>query len=159
MTVNLIYVGNTRESYFLSAMAEYEKRLTPYLKLINHEIKEEKLPDSPSESQVAEAITKEGDRILAAMPKKSKNVALCIEGKLISSEEFSEFIVRSCSEGFSSFTFIIGGAFGLDERIKKACDLRLSISKMTFTHRMARLLLLEQLYRAENIANGGKYHK
>ena len=159
MNVTLIYVGNIREKYLLDAVAEYEKRLSAYGKLTNIELKEEKLPDDPSDAQIAAAIEKEGDRILSVLPPKSKKIALCVEGKQLSSEEFSEYISKAEAEGSSSFTFIIGGAFGLDERVKSVCDLKLSLSKMTFTHRFARILLLEQIYRAKNIAAGGKYHK
>lgn len=158
-TVNLIYVGNIRENYLLAAAAEYEKRLSTYCRLVCTELKEEKLPDEPSQAQIDAAIKKEGERILAVLPQKSKKIALCVEGKQISSEEFSSLLKTAENSGFSQISFIIGGAFGLSEEVKKVCDFRLSLSKMTFTHRFARILLLEQIYRAENIAAGGKYHK
>ena len=158
-TVNLIYVGNIRENYLLAAAAEYEKRLSAYCRLVCTELKEEKLPDEPSQAQIDAAIKKEGERILAVLPQKSKKIALCVEGKQISSEEFSSLLKTAENSGFSQISFIIGGAFGLSEEVKKVCDFRLSPSKMTFTHRFARILLLEQIYRAENIAAGGKYHK
>lgn len=158
-TVNLIYVGNIRENYLLAAAAEYEKRLSAYCRLVCTELKEEKLPDEPSHAQIDAAIKKEGERILAVLPQKSKKIALCVEGKQISSEEFSSLLKTAENSGFSQISFIIGGAFGLSEEVKKVCDFRLSLSKMTFTHRIARILLLEQIYRAENIAAGGKYHK
>ncbi len=158
-TVNLIYVGNIRENYLLAAAAEYEKRLSVYCRLVCTELKEEKLPDEPSQAQIDAAIKKEGERILAVLPQKSKKIALCVEGKQISSEEFSSLLKTAENSGFSQISFIIGGAFGLSEEVKKVCDFRLSLSKMTFTHRMARILLLEQIYRAENIAAGGKFHK
>lgn len=158
-TVNLIYVGNIRENYLLAAAAEYEKRLSAYCRLVCTELKEEKLPDEPSQAQIDAAIKKEGERILAVLPQKSKKIALCVEGKQISSEDFSSLLKTAENSGFSQISFIIGGAFGLSEEVKKVCDFRLSLSKMTFTHRFARILLLEQIYRAENIAAGGKYHK
>ncbi len=158
-TVNLIYVGNIRENYLLAAAAEYEKRLSAYCRLVCTELKEEKLLDEPSQAQIDAATKKEGERILAVLPQKSKKIALCVEGKQISSEEFSSLIKTAENSGFSQISFIIGWAFGLSEEVKKVCDFRLSLSKMTFTHRMARILLLEQIYRAENIAAGGKYHK
>ena len=158
-TINLIYVGNIRENYLLAAVAEYEKRLSAYCRLVCTEIKEEKLPDYPSQAQTEAAMKKEGERILAVLPQKSKKIALCVEGKQLSSEEFSSLIKNAENSGFSQISFIIGGAFGLSEEVKKVCDFRLSLSKMTFTHRFARILLLEQIYRAENIAAGGKYHK
>lgn len=158
-TINLIYVGNIRENYLLAAVAEYEKRLSAYCRLVCTEIKEEKLPDDPSQAQTEAAMKKEGERILAVLPRKSMKIALCVEGKQLSSEEFSSLIKNAENGGFSQISFIIGGAFGLSEEVKKVCDFRLSLSKMTFTHRFARILLLEQIYRAENIAAGGKYHK
>ena len=158
-TINLIYVGNIRETYLLAAVAEYEKRLSAYCRLVCTEIKEEKLPDDPSQAQTEAAMKKEGERILAVLPRKSMKIALCVEGKQLSSEEFSSLIKNAENSGFSQISFIIGGAFGLSEEVKKVCDFRLSLSKMTFTHRFARILLLEQIYRAENIAAGGKYHK
>lgn len=158
-TINLIYVGNIRENYLLAAVAEYEKRLSAYCRLVCTEIKEEKLPDDPSQAQTEAAMKKEGERILAVLPRKSMKFALCVEGKQLSSEEFSSLIKNAENSGFSQISFIIGGAFGLSEEVKKVCDFRLSLSKMTFTHRFARILLLEQIYRAENIAAGGKYHK
>lgn len=158
-TINLIYVGNIRENYLLAAVAEYEKRLSAYCRLVCTEIKEEKLPDDPSQAQTEAAMKKEGERILAVLPRKSIKIALCVEGKQLSSEEFSSLIKNAENSGFSQISFIIGGAFGLSEEVKKVCDFRLSLSKMTFTHRFARILLLEQIYRAENIAAGGKYHK
>lgn len=158
-TINLIYVGNIRENYLLAAAAEYEKRLSAYCRLVCTEIKEEKLPDDPSQAQTEAAMKKEGERILAVLPRKSMKFALCVEGKQLSSEEFSSLIKNAENSGFSQISFIIGGAFGLSEEVKKVCDFRLSLSKMTFTHRFARILLLEQIYRAENIAAGGKYHK
>ena len=158
-TINLIYVGNIRENYLLAAVAEYEKRLSAYCRLVCTEIKEEKLPDDPSQAQTEAAMKKEGERILAVLPRKSMKIALCVEGKQLSSEEFSSLIKNAENSGFPQISFIIGGAFGLSEEVKKVCDFRLSLSKMTFTHRFARILLLEQIYRAENIAAGGKYHK
>ncbi len=158
-TINLIYVGNIRENYLLAAVAEYEKRLSAYCRLVCTEIKEEKLPDDPSQAQTEAAMKKEGERILAVLPRKSMKIALCVEGKQLSSEEFSSLIKNAENSGFSQISFIIGGAFGLSDEVKKVCDFRLSLSKMTFTHRFARILLLEQIYRAENIAAGGKYHK
>ena len=122
-------------------------------------MKEEKPPDNPSDSEIALVIRKEGDRLLEALPKKGYKIALCVEGNQISSEELAKKIQSVTVSGDSEITFIIGGAFGMDERIKKASNFRLSISKMTFTHRMMRVILAEQIYRALNILSGGSYHK
>ena len=157
-TINLIYVGNIRENYLLAAVAEYEKRLSAYCRLVCTEIKEEKLPDDPSQAQTEAAMKKEGERILAVLPRKSMKIALCVEGKQLSSEEFSSLIKNAENSGFSQISFIIGGAFGLSEEVKKVCDFRLSLSKMTFSHQMVRLIFVEQLYRALTILNHEPYH-
>ena len=109
--------------------------------------------------EIATAIKKEGERILAALPQRAYNIALCVEGKQLSSERFSERLTSIASEGFSDVCLIIGGSDGLSDEVKNSCRMRLSISEMTFPHQLMRVILLEQLYRAFNIANGGKYHK
>ena len=158
LQINILYVGNIKDKFFQDAVSEYEKRLSGFCKLKNIELKEEK-PKDESDTEIALVIKKEGDRLLEAIPPKSYKIALCVEGKQISSEELAERISDIPLSGYSEITFIIGGAFGMDERVKKAADFRLSISKMTFTHRMMRVILIEQIYRALNIASGGIYHK
>ena len=158
LQINILYVGNIKDKFFQDAVSEYEKRLSGFCKLKNIELKEEK-PKDESDTEIALVIKKEGDRLLEAIPPKSYKIALCVEGKQISSEELAERISDIPLSGYSEITFIIGGAFGMDERVKKAADFRLSISKMTFTHRMMRVILIEQIYRALNIASRGHYHK
>ena len=158
LQINILYVGNIKDKFFQDAVSEYEKRLNGFCKLKNIELKEEK-PKDESESEIATIIRKEGDRLLEAIPPKSYKIALCVEGKQISSEDLAQKISEIPLSGYSEITFIIGGAFGMDERVKKAADFRLSISKMTFTHRMMRVILIEQIYRALNIVGGGHYHK
>lgn len=158
LQINILYVGNIKDKFFQDAVSEYEKRLSGFCKLKNIELKEEK-PKDESDTEIELVIKKEGDRLLEAIPPKSYKIALCVEGKQISSEELAERISYIPLSGYSEITFIIGGAFGMDERVKKAADFRLSISKMTFTHRMMRVILIEQIYRALNIASGGHYHK
>lgn len=158
LQINILYVGNIKDKFFQDAVSEYEKRLSGFCKLKNIELKEEK-PKDESDAEIAAIIRKEGSRLLEAIPPKSYKIALCVEGKQISSEELAQKISDIPLSGYSEITFIIGGAFGMDERVKKAADFRLSISKMTFTHRMMRVILIEQIYRALNIASGGHYHK
>ena len=158
LQINILYVGNIKDKFFQDAVSEYETRLSGFCKLKNIELKEEK-PKDESDTEIALVIKKEGDRLLEAIPPKSYKIALCVEGKQISSEELAERISDIPLSGYSEITFIIGGAFGMDERVKKVADFRLSISKMTFTHRMMRVILIEQIYRALNIASGGHYHK
>ncbi len=136
-----------------------EKRGSGLCKIKNIELKEEKPPDNPSDSEIALIIRKEGDRLMENLPKKGYKIALCVEGTQLSSEELAKKIESVAVSGDSEITFIIGGAFGMDERVKKTANYRLSISKMTFTHRMMRVILEEQIYRALNILSGGHYHK
>lgn len=159
LRIHIIHVGTLKEKYLSDAVAEYEKRLSAYCCINNISIKEERLSDKPSDSEVANAIKKEGERILAALPQRSYNIAMCVEGKQLSSEKFSECISSVANDGFSDICLIIGGSDGLSEKVKASCRMRLSVSEMTFPHQLMRVILLEQLYRAFNIAAGGKYHK
>lgn len=159
LQINILYVGNIKDNFFAQAVAEYEKRLSGLCKIKNIELKEEKPPDNPSESEIALIIKKEGDRLIKNLPKKGYKIALCVEGTQISSEELARKIESVAVSGDSEITFIIGGAFGMDERVKRAANYRLSVSKMTFTHRIMRVILIEQIYRALNILSGGHYHK
>lgn len=159
LQINILYVGNIKDKFYAEAVKEYEKRLSAFCKIKNIELKEEKPPENSSDAEIALVIKKEGDRLLEALPKKGYKIALCVEGTQISSEELAKKIRNVTVSGDSEITFIIGGAFGMDERVKKAADYRLSISKMTFTHRMMRVILAEQIYRALNILAGGNYHK
>lgn len=159
MQINIIYVGNIKDKYFSDAVKEYEKRLSAYCKVVNTEIKEAKIPENASAAQINKAIEEEGEKILSVLPQKSYKIALAVEGTMLSSEELAKKIDLSLTGGYSSISFIIGGAFGMSEKVKKACDMMLSVSRMTFTHRMMRVIILEQIYRAYNILSGGKYHK
>lgn len=159
MQINIIYVGNIKDKYFSDAVKEYEKRLSAYCKVVNTEIKEAKIPENASAAQINKAIEEEGEKILSVLPQKSYKIALAVEGAMLSSEELAKKIDLSLTGGYSSISFIIGGAFGMSEKVKKSCDMMLSVSRMTFTHRMMRVIILEQIYRAYNILSGGKYHK
>mgnify|MGYP002585262852 FL=1 len=159
MQINIIYVGNIKDKYFSDAVKEYEKRLSAYCKVVNTEIKETKIPENASAAQINKAIEEEGEKILSVLPQKSYKIALAVEGAMLSSEELAKKIDFSLTGGYSSISFIIGGAFGMSEKVKKSCDMMLSVSRMTFTHRMMRVIILEQIYRAYNILSGGKYHK
>ena len=159
LQINILYVGNIKDKFYAEAVQEYEKRLSAFCKIKNIELKEEKPPENPSDAEITLVIKKEGDRLLEAMPKKGYKIALCVEGTQISSEDLAKKIESVTVAGDSEITFIIGGAFGMDERVKKMANYRLSISKMTFTHRMMRVILAEQIYRALNILSGGNYHK
>ncbi len=157
--IHIVHVGTIKEKYLTDAVKEYEKRLSAYCSIDNISVKEERLGDKPSHAEISAAVKREGERILASLPPRAYNIALCVEGKQLSSEKFSERITSVASEGFSDICLIIGGSDGLSEDVKSACRMRLSISEMTFPHQLMRVILLEQLYRAFNIAAGGKYHK
>ena len=157
--VRLICVGKLKEKFYREACAEYEKRLKGYCKLEIIELTEQRLPDSPSQAQIDAALAKEAEAIRAKIPAGSAVVAMCIEGATLSSEQFADKLSKWMGSGVSYISVLIGGSCGLDESLKKSAQLRLSMSPMTFPHHLARVMVLEQLYRALNIASGGKYHK
>lgn len=156
--VTVITVGNLKEAYWRDAVAEYEKRLSAFCKPNMIQLKETKLPENPSEGEIRAALADEAKRILAAMPPKSFRVALCVEGKQLSSEELAERMEHAVNEN-GNLCFVIGSSHGLDEEVKAACQMRLSVSKLTFPHQMMRPLLLEVIYRSFSILKGTRYHK
>ena len=159
MHVRIIAVGKVKEKYLQEGILEYTKRLRPYLDLQILEINEEKRPASAASSVEKTAMEKEGIRILAAIPAGSFTIALDVKGADWSSTKLAESFRQWELAGKNQFTFIIGGDLGLDKEVLSQCDMLLSLSNMTFTHPMARFLLLEQLYRACRINSGEPYHK
>lgn len=159
MVIKIIAVGRLKERYLQEAFAEYEKRLSAFCRLTVEEVEQVKLPNDPSDAEIDKALNTEAERILQKIPPGSTTVPLCIEGKQMPSERFAEYIGRKSANGTSTFVFIIGGSFGLSERVKKLADIKLSMSEMTFPHRLARVMLAEQLYRAFSILGNRKYHK
>lgn len=157
MQINLITVGKLKESWLRDAYAEYDKRLQRYCRLHLVELPESRLPESPSDQEIAAALAQESKAILAAC--KGRIIAMCIEGKMRSSEEFAAMLEQTAVAGDSTVSFVIGSSFGLSDDVKKQADMKFSMSPMTFTHQIARILLMEQLYRAFQINTGGKYHK
>lgn len=158
INVTVIAVGKLKESYLRDGCNEYIKRLGAYSKINIVEIDEEKICDNPSQNQIDSVIKKEGERIIKKIPKNSAVIPLCIEGKEYSSPEFSSLIEKISLEN-SSICFVIGGSFGLSEDVKKLGNTKLSFGKMTLPHQLARMVLLEQVYRAFSISNNSKYHK
>lgn len=159
LTIRLICVGKLGEKFWKQASDEYEKRLGAYCKLEIVELPEQRLPDSPSSGQIEAALRKEKELIEAKIPAGAGVIAMCIEGKTLDSEAFAEWIERKLVSGTSKLAVLIGGSCGMDETLKQKADLRLSMSPMTFPHHLARVMVLEQIYRALNINAGGKYHK
>lgn len=159
INVTVIALGKLKESYMREFCAEYEKRLKPFCRLGIVELTPYALPDNPSQKQIELALDAEAEKIKEKIPSGSYVVSLCIEGKQKSSEELANMFNTVSLGGVSSFVFIIGSSFGLSEKIKAVSDERFSMSRLTFPHQMARVMLLEQIYRAFSINGGGKYHK
>ena len=157
--VTVLCVGKLKEKFYIDAAAEYVKRLQRHCKLELIELPEQRLPDAPSPAEIQKALRAEGDAIREKLPKGGAVIALCIEGKPCSSQELSRRMADLAVQGKTQLTFLIGGSVGLDEDLKRRADWRLSMSPMTFPHHMARIMLLEQIYRAYQIADGTKYHK
>lgn len=156
--VTVITVGSLKESYWREALAEYEKRLAAFCKLNVLQLKEARVGDDPSEGEIKAALADEGKRILETMPPRSYRIALCVEGKQFSSEALTKKLETVLAEN-GTLCLVIGSSHGLSDEVKNACQLRLSVSELTFPHQMMRVLLLEVLYRSFSIIKGTKYHK
>ena len=160
LSVRILCVGKLKERFYLDAAQEYAKRLSPYCRLTVQELSEQRLPPSPSQAQIDAALTQEGQSIAAHIPAGAFTVALCVEGALRSSPQLAELVQRCQQDGERKhLVFLIGGSYGLAEEVKARADVRLSMSPMTFPHHLARVMLLEQLYRAFKINEGSAYHK
>ncbi len=157
--VTLLCVGKLKEAYFEAAFAEYRKRLGAFCRFTAVEIAEQRLPAEPSEREIAAALEKEAAELEKRIPAGAAVVAMCVEGKQCSSPEFARRLADWQNAGRSQICFLIGGSCGLAERVKRRADLRLSVSEMTFPHHLFRVMLAEQIYRAFQINEGGKYHK
>ncbi len=157
--ITLIVMGKLKEKFYLSAAAEYEKRLKGYCSFRLLELPEHRLPEDPSPAEIQAGLDKEAELIFAKVP---KNSWLCIftpEGKILSSEEFAGKLKEVKNMGKSSACFLIGSSFGISQKVKDKADFKLSMGRMTFPHHLARIMVLEQIYRAEAIQAGSKYHK
>ena len=159
LSVHLICVGKLKEKFYLEACAEYMKRLSPYCKLTLTELPEVKLPQNPSLGEIAAALDKEGDAIRAKIPPNSSVVALCVEGKMRSSEELASLVRTWEQNAAKHLVFVIGGSYGLHPSVKAEAWVQLSMSPMTFPHHLARVMVLEQIYRDFKINEGSSYHK
>lgn len=157
--ITLIVMGKLKEKFYLSAAAEYEKRLKGYCSFKIIELPEHRLPEDPSPAEIQAGLDKEAELIFSKIP---KNSWLCIftpEGKILSSEEFAGKLKEVKNMGKSSAAFLIGSSFGISQKVKDKADYKLSMGRMTFPHHLARIMVLEQIYRAEAIQAGSKYHK
>ena len=156
--ITLITVGTLKENYLKDAVGEYKKRLSQYARVDEVNIKEEKINNEDDPSEIKRALESEADKIIAAIPKGSAKIALCVEGKQYDSVALAGLIGRMIDEG-GKITLIIGSSHGLSERVKRECDVRLSVSALTFPHQLMRVVLYEALYRSFTILAGKKYHK
>lgn len=159
LRVTVLCVGKLKETYWRDACAEYAKRLSAFCRLDITEVAEERLPEHPSPAQIAATVEAEGKRLLEHIPKDAAVVALCVEGRELDSPALAAEIDRQAVTRSSHLVLAIGGSWGLSEAVKQRARLRLSMSPMTFPHQLARVMVLEQLYRAFQILSGGKYHK
>ena len=157
--ITLITMGKLKEPFYISAAAEYAKRLGGYCKFSLLELPESRLPENPSPAEISAGLEKEADLILSKVPKGSWFCVFTPEGKLLSSEEFAKTLRTVKNSGKSSACFLIGSSFGMAPRVKQRADFKLSMGPMTFPHHLARIMVLEQIYRAEAIQAGSKYHK
>ena len=158
MKITLACVGKIKEKYLTAGIEEFTKRLTPFCKLETIAINEERMPEDPSPAEKEQVLGRETERLLAVIPQNSYVIVLDVKGALISSEELSAKFDKLALGGNSHITFVIGGAFGYTDALRKRADETISFSRMTFTHQMIRLLLIEQIYRAFKISRGEKYH-
>ena len=159
LDVHILCVGKLKEKFYTEAAAEYAKRLGGYCRLTLTELPEERLPKSPSRAQIDAALEKEAAAIRARLPQNASLVALCVEGKLRSSEELARLVADWSLSSAKHLVFLIGGSYGLHPSLKERAWVKLSMSPMTFPHHLARVMLLEQLYRAFKINEGSDYHK
>lgn len=158
--VDLICVGKLNAAYCAAGVAEYQKRLGAYCNFRVVELPEVKIQEkNASQAQVDKALEKEGDAILASVRKGASIVALCVEGKQLSSEELADYIAQRAGSGAGDLAFVIGSSHGLAPKVKQAAALRFSMGRITLPHQLARLVLAEQIYRAFTINAGSKYHK
>ena len=159
MKIKLVTVGKIKEKYLKDGIAEYSKRISRFAAVEMIELADEKTPDRASDSENEKILNLEGNRILSKIGDREFVVVLAIEGKTLSSEEFSKQLEQASINGFSTLTFVIGGSLGLSPQVKKRANLSLSFGRLTLPHQLMRLVLVEQIYRAFTIQQGSPYHK
>ena len=157
--VTVLCVGKLKEKFYTEAAAEYAKRLSRYCKLELVELPEERLPENPSPAQIETALAREAEAVRAKLSPSACLIALCVEGTACSSEELARRMADLANRGAQQLVFLIGSSFGLHPSLKAQAQIRLSMSPMTFPHHLARIMLLEQLFRAAKINAGERYHK
>lgn len=159
VNLTVLCVGRLKERWWRDACDEYIKRLSAFCRAEVVEVEEERAPENPSPAQLQQVITAEGKRLLGKIPADAAVIALCIEGKELSSPQLAEKLEALAVSGINRAVLVIGGSWGLSDEVKVRARIRLSMSPMTFPHQLARVMVLEQLYRAAQIQTGGRYHK
>ena len=159
VNIQLLCVGKLKEKHFAAACAEYVKRLGAFCKLTVTELPEDRLPDNPSQAQIDAALEKEAQAVRGKIPKGAAVIALCVEGTLLSSEKLAARLEQWSAGGASNLVFLIGSSYGMHPSLQAQAKLKLSMSPMTFPHHLARVMVLEQIYRAFKINEGSSYHK
>lgn len=156
--LTVISVGTLKEGYLRDAVAEYKKRLSQYAKVEEVNLKEETIKNENDNSEITRALDAEGVKILCSIPKDSYKIAMCVEGRECDSPTLAK-LIGSAADEKGRITVIIGSSHGLSKKVKRECDLRLSISKLTFPHQLMRVILMEAFYRSFTILAGKRYHK
>ena len=159
LNLKIIAIGDLKEKYLRDACEEYKKRLGAWCRVEEIILKEEKLPDNPTEAQIKAGLESEEKKILEKISNKAYAIAMCVEGKELSSPELARKTEEITVSGYGEIVLIIGSSFGMTERVKERANFRLSVSKLTFPHQLLRVILYEATYRALSIINGTKYHK
>ncbi|MBQ7356854.1 MAG: 23S rRNA (pseudouridine(1915)-N(3))-methyltransferase RlmH [Clostridia bacterium] len=156
--ITIISVGTLKEDYLRDAISEYKKRLSQYARVEEINIKEEAIRNEDDGSEISRALSLEGDKILSALPRDARKIALCVEGKQYDSVELAN-VIGEANDECGKLALVIGSSHGLADKVKSACDRRISFSKMTFPHQLMRVILYEVLYRSFTILAGKRYHK
>ena len=159
MKIKIVTVGKLKEKYLKDGIAEYSKRISRFAAVEMIELTDEKTPDRASDSENEKILNLEGNRILTKIGDREFVVVLAVEGKTLSSEEFSKQLEQASINGYSTLTFVIGGSLGLSPQVKNRANLSLSFGRLTLPHQLMRLVLVEQIYRAFTIQQGSPYHK
>lgn len=158
MRFYVICIGKLKDAYLRDGVAEFVKRMRPYGGITITELNESKIGDKPSDTDRKQVVVEEGERLLKNVPKNAYTVLLDVYGKTMSSEDLAKTVTKLEVDGVSDMAFIVGGAFGVSDELRRSVNYKLSFSPMTFTHQMVRLLLVEQIYRASKINRNEPYH-
>lgn len=158
MRFYVICIGKLKDAYLRDGVTKFVKRMRPYGGITITELNESKIGDKPSDADRKQVVIEEGERLLKNVPKNAYTVLLDVYGKTMSSEDLAKTVAKLEVDGVSDMAFIVGGAFGVSDELRRSVNYKLSFSPMTFTHQMVRLLLVEQIYRASKINRNEPYH-